>query len=125
MPQFADYSYVFIPPSKMPELLEIFNEDVDGRVLHHENVETPYTIGDDISVDAFHFDVVRRQLTRKVSLFTVPVYEELVLGFEDIWKADNNEWKAIKVFPTCMKIVARAANRVFTGDSLCRLLTST
>ena len=119
MPQFADDSYVILPTSTLRDLLDKTDAEVDGHIIHNEHVESSYTLGDDISTDAFQLDVVRRQLTRKLHLFVGTVYSELALGFEDVWKPNHDEWKAIKVFPTCMKIVARAANRVFTGDSLC------
>ncbi|EME83697.1 uncharacterized protein MYCFIDRAFT_137369, partial [Pseudocercospora fijiensis CIRAD86] len=39
---------------------------------------------------------------------------------EQNWPANKTEWTRVKTHPTCMKIVSRAANRVFAGKTLCR-----
>lgn len=119
MPQFGDHPVLILPPARMQELMQKSDAEVDSHVIHNEQVQATYTIGDDISIDISHFNVVRRQLTRKLPLLTGSVYGELALAFDDQWGA-TQEWTELKVYPTCMKIVARAANRVFAGVELCR-----
>lgn len=66
------------------------------------------------------FDVLRRQLTRKLPLLTGPVYDELDRGFKQYWGTDTESWVEVEAFPTCLKLVTRAANRVFCGAEICR-----
>jgi hypothetical protein len=71
-------------------------------------------------VNPIHLDIIRHQLTRKLRLFTSNIYSELVLGFENQLGAQKDEWTTVLAFESCMKMVSRAANRVFTGAELCR-----
>ncbi|KAL9078624.1 MAG: hypothetical protein Q9157_002463 [Trypethelium eluteriae] len=120
MPHFGDNLFVVLPPAKMHELFQKSDAEVDAHVLLNEQVQTTYTVGDDISIDNFHFDIVRRRLTRSLPLLTESIYEELALAIKDQWKVVQDEWTPIKVLPTCTKIVARTESRVFTGVELCR-----
>lgn len=111
-----------IPPSTINELMAKSDTEVDAEQIHEEQLQTKYTmdkIGQAIIEDPFQFDVVRRQLTRKLPQLTAPVHDELDLGFKQYWGTDTQNWNAVNVFPTALKIVTRAANRVFAGPELC------
>ncbi|KAL9087230.1 MAG: hypothetical protein Q9165_006724 [Trypethelium subeluteriae] len=120
MPHFGDDSYVVLPPTKMHELLQKSDAEVDAHIVLNERIQATYTVGDDISIDNFHFDIVRRHLTRSLPLLVEPIYEELALAFKDKWSVAQDGWTSIKVLSTCTKIVARVASRVFTGVELCK-----
>lgn len=70
-------------------------------------------------MDGPHIDVVRRQLTRRLPLLTADVHEELALAMEQNW-TPKEEWTTVAAYESVMKIVSRAANRVFCGTELCR-----
>lgn len=68
-----------------------------------------------------HFDIVKNQLTRKLPLFTEAVLEALIEGFKEEWGVDE-VWRRVKVWGSCMGVVSRGANRIFSGVELCELL---
>lgn len=119
IPQFASEPLVVLPAAQMAELLTFSDDDVDPFHPNQETIASKYTIGSDVGQGA-HIDVVRRQLTRRLPLLTPDVYEELSLSMIDHWKATSTGWTTVKAYPTIMKIVSRAANRVFAGAVLCR-----
>jgi len=119
LPQFSTEPLVVLPADKMTELINLSDDQVDPHIVNQESIATYYTTGTDVS-DGPHIDVVRRQLTRRLPLLTNDVYDELVLAMHDQWRVSEKEWSTVKPAPTCMKIVSRAANRVFSGKELCR-----
>lgn len=119
LPQFSAEPLVILPASKINELLSLPDDKVDAFNPNAETIATGYTTGYDISHGP-HIDVVRRQLTRRLPLLTTDVYEELCLAMRDQWNAKEHEWTSVKAYPSCMRIVSRAANRVFAGKELCR-----
>lgn len=67
-----------------------------------------------------HFGIVRRQLTRRLPSFTSDIYEELVEAMKEQLPA-TNAWSSVKVYPTMMKIISQAANRLFCGTEVCEI----
>jgi len=120
VPLFANEPFLILPPTKMKQISSLPHDKIDAEVMHAESLQTKYTVGEDISgYNAYHFDVVRRQLTRKLPLLTEDIAQELVLACQDQW-GSTTEWNSVRVYETCMRIVSRAANRVFGGKDLCR-----
>ncbi|KAF7191122.1 Cytochrome P450 monooxygenase [Pseudocercospora fuligena] len=119
LPQFSSDPVVILPPERLNELLNLPDNKVDPHLPNSESIATKYTVGEDVSFGP-HIDIVRRQLTRKLHTLTTDVYEELVFSTKQNWPANKTEWTKVKTHPTCMKIVSRAANRVFAGKTLCR-----
>lgn len=103
----------------MHEFLTRGDDRVDHRTVTSETIGAKWTLGK-LFPDEKHFDVVRRQLTRRLPLLTSDVYRELVIAMKEQWPAKAEQWTTVKTYPTCMKIVSRAANRVFSGKELCR-----
>lgn len=119
LPQFSASPLLMISAKHLNELLSISDDKVDAYTPNAETVAQKWTTGKDIQHGA-HIDVVRRQLTRRLPLLTTDVYEELRLAIKDVWNASEGEWTSVNAYPTCMRIVSRAANRVFAGKELCR-----
>lgn len=120
LPQFSRAPFVVLPASKVYEFLAIGDDRVDHLTIGREDVAHHYTMDLKKFPGSEHFDVVRRQLTRKLPLLTNDVYDELVLSMKQNWPVNNKEWATINIYPTVMKIVSQAANRVFSGKVLCR-----
>lgn len=119
LPQFSTDPVVILPPQRLNEFLNMPDNKVDPHLPNSESIATKYTVGEGMS-DGPHIDIVRRQLTRKLHTLTTDVYEELVISVQQNWNANKTTWTKVKAHPTCMKIVSRAANRVFAGKTLCR-----
>jgi len=120
LPQFSRDPFVVIPGDKVMEFLSIPDDRVDHETIGRESIAFDYIMDRKKFPDSSHFDVVRRQLTRKLPLLTNDVYHELVLSMKRNWPAKTEEWTTVNIYPTCMKIVSQAANRVFSGKVLCR-----
>jgi len=118
LPQFSRDPFVVLPADKVMEFLNKGDDRVDHNTIGRESIAHKWTIGKNFE-SAAHFDVVRRQLTRKLPQLTADVYAELVMAMEQQW-SPSTEWKTVNIYPTAMKIVSQAANRVFSGKVLCR-----
>lgn len=103
----------------MHELIDKPDDEIDEKQIHKEMVASRYTESAPLIRNNYQFDIVRRQLTRKLFLLVDDVYDELGLGFDQYWGTSTTDWTTVKIYPTCMKIVSRAANRVFGGSVLC------
>lgn len=120
LPQFNDTPLLLLPPNKIKDLIAKPDDEINLLMVLRETLATKYTGDNDLAEDPFHLDVVRHQLTRKLPLVTKAVHDELVLGFEDQWKLNGDAWTTVPAMKTCMNIISRAANRVFSGEQLCR-----
>ncbi|CAI6099037.1 unnamed protein product [Clonostachys chloroleuca] len=79
-----------------------------------------YTIQDyHILGRELHLDVLRNQITRNLGILTKGLAAELDRGLKTWWGTDS-QWKNIRAFDSCLKIVGAAANSVIFGPSLCR-----
>lgn len=110
---------LMLPSDKLHEVLALSDEQLDFQGPNLDATQPRYTTGTDV-IDGPHIDVVRRQLTRRLPLLTADVHEELALAMEQNWQPKADEWTTVKAYESCMKIVSRAANRVFCGTELCR-----
>nr|QIW91884.1 P450-1 [Phialomyces arenicola] len=123
LPTFGEAPWVVLPPSSIRELLSKSDMEVDMEVIHEEQLQIYYTQGP-LGFHAVNvpiqYNLVRRQLTRKLPLLIHAIYDELDRGFKQYWGTDANAWTDVKASETCTKIVTRAANRVFTGAEICQ-----
>ena len=111
---------LIIPPSRLSDILDRPEDEIALREPQHEFVQASYTIRDkDIYINDFHFNVVKKQLTRNLSLLTTDIEEELAIGFKHHWGA-STDWTTVRVWDSVLKIVAQAVNRVYIGVPLCR-----
>lgn len=114
---------VMLPPTKIHDHLIQPDSILDHKSPQNAFLHSKYTIADDrIMKKTVHFDIIRRQLTRRLPFVTKSLHEELSLAFDEIWGKDNNNWSEISAMRTCMKIVSRTSNRIFVGAPLCQLL---
>nr|POE56583.1 ent-kaurene oxidase [Quercus suber] len=123
--RFVGDPVVVLPADKVHDFLSQPDNILDAYTPNQAGIAQKYTIGMDLGATIHdsnggpHIDVVRRQLTRRLPQLTADVYEELVLAMQTEWPATADKWTTVKAYPTCMKIVSRAANRVFAGKELC------
>ena len=116
---------VIIPPLQLHTILNKPENEIEAMDSQNETLQASYTIQDkEIYVNSIHFNVVNKQLTRDIPSFIESIAEELALGFQRYW-GTSTEWKTVGAWDTCQKIVARTANRVFLGTTLCTLIPVT
>lgn len=120
---FGGKPWLVLPPGAAKEFISKSDADLDADLIHIEQLQVKYTLGHKgihIMKRPLQFDVLRRQVTRKLPQLTNSVYEELDLGFKQYWGANTKDWTEVEAFPTCLRLVTRAANRVFAGSEICR-----
>ena len=110
---------VIVPPLQIRHILSKPESEVDAYGPQNDSIQAPYMIKDkEIYIKNFHFDVLRKQLTKNLPLFTADMAEEIAFGFEQDW-GTSTEWVSVRAWDSVLKIVARAANRIFVGLPLC------
>lgn len=114
LPNFGGKTFIMMPQNRISELIDKQDSEVSSRTVFYDELAVEYQGDMDVDGNPLHFKIVRRQLTRKLPLFTEPIFAELKDGFETEWKNVNaKEWTDIPAFESCAKIVSRAANRIF------------
>ncbi|CAG8960194.1 hypothetical protein HYFRA_00010673 [Hymenoscyphus fraxineus] len=58
-------------------------------------------------------------MTRNLEHLTPIMATKLNLGFERWWDS-STDWKNVKAWDSCLKLIAGASNRAFCGSPLCR-----
>lgn len=94
------------------------DHEINDRLVHMDQLQSRYTLPPGILENDFHFELVRRQMTRKIPLVTAELADEIRASFEDYWP-QSTEWETVKIHELSTKIVARSANRIFVGLELC------
>lgn len=111
---------LLLPPSSIKPLMQKSDDEVDLQTVLVDVTAAQYTGDTDIILDnPLHLEVIKHQLTRKLPMFTEAVCDELIRGLKEEW-GEEGEWKNVKVWGSCMNVISRGANRVFSGEELCR-----
>ncbi|PCG95658.1 Cytochrome P450 [Penicillium occitanis (nom. inval.)] len=123
LPMFGGKPWLVLPQISAKDLISRSDSELSSDDIHIEQLQVNYTLGSKgvhLMRLPLQFDVLRRQLTRKLPLLTNAVYDELDRGFKQYWGTDTANWVEVEAFPTCLRLVTRAANRVFAGEEICR-----
>ncbi|KAI0902657.1 cytochrome P450 [Ustulina deusta] len=83
------------------------------------NIPTTF-LRPEIGLNPVHEPVVRRDLTAHLDQLEAAIWEEVGLALEMVWGNDSQSWREVNLDHTIRRVVARAANRVFVGNELCR-----
>ncbi|KAH8688015.1 cytochrome P450 [Tricladium varicosporioides] len=111
---------VMIPPKQLKKVYNLPESILDVYWTQNDTIQTRYTIGDqDIIKNGFQMSVIRNQITRNLAHLTPVIATELKEGFNRYW-GDTSEWKELRIWDSCLKLIAGAANGAFCGTPLCR-----
>lgn len=110
---------MILPGSQARELIRKPDNEVDLHVMHYEQLASLYTSRKEVYTRPLHLGVVRRQLTRKLPLLADDLYDEVKASFDSQWDVSKGNPCNVLVYRSCVKIVSRAANKIFTGIELC------
>jgi hypothetical protein len=92
------------------------------KIIHDEQLMHEYTTGSlgrhvvDVPIQ---YDILHRQVNRKLPLLINAFYEELDQSFSRYWGTDMS-YLEVNLSATCEKIVTQALNRIFAGKDICR-----
>lgn len=110
---------VILPPRQIQNIYG-FSEDVlDVHKTQKGTIQTKWTVWDqEVADNDLQINVVRHQLTRNLATLTPVIDREIEEGFKKWWGV-SNEWHEVSVWPSCLKLIAGAANGAFCGLPLC------
>ncbi|KAI1815749.1 cytochrome P450 [Poronia punctata] len=112
---------VVLPPSLLQWLISQPEAHLSAKWAQLDALNIPATfLRPEIGVDPVHEPLIRRNLTAHLDDIAGDVWEEVGLALELAWGNDTNSWRRVNLDHTVRRVVARAANRVFVGDDLCR-----
>lgn len=84
-------------------------------------LESDYTfLGSSVRHVKNHQDVVKGPLHRQLPSLIPAMWDEIGLAFDEILGTNAGDEKEMILFDVLCKVIARATNRVFVGESLCR-----
>ncbi|KAF4631714.1 hypothetical protein G7Y89_g6425 [Cudoniella acicularis] len=111
---------VMIPLKQLKKVYGLPTSVLDVYETQNSTIQTKFTVGDqDIIKNSFQLDVIRHQITRNLEHLTPLISTELEEGFKRYW-GDGTEWKELRIWDSCLKLIAGAANGAFCGAPLCR-----
>ncbi|KAH9929775.1 cytochrome P450 [Fomitopsis serialis] len=102
------------------ELCRFPDDQISFELAAEELVHTEWTIQPDIVQYPIHVTAIKQKLTRNLAVVAPAVVNEVQLALDELIPAIDNDWLPIAGFQTVQEIVARASNRVFVGEPLCR-----
>ncbi|EPE34336.1 Cytochrome P450 [Glarea lozoyensis ATCC 20868] len=122
LPVIAEKPWLVLPHSCIPELLAKSDSEIDMKIIHEEQLMHEYTTGSlgrhvvDVPIQ---YDILLRQVNRKLPLLISAFNEELDKSFCHYWGTDTS-YSEVNLSETCEKIVTQALNRIFAGKEICR-----
>lgn len=111
---------VMLPPTMLHKVLTRPDILSGGKITNIfgliRTIQLPYIIRDpDIYMNALHFDVVRRKMSKKdMHRFAPMTWEENDLAFKNIW-GTSTEWRTVNGWDVCGQVIARSAERMMVG----------
>ncbi|KAI0809679.1 ent-kaurene oxidase [Xylaria sp. FL0064] len=111
---------VIVPPRQIRKVYSLPEDILDVDETQDQTLQIKWTVWDDVvAKERLHVYVVRNQLNRNLKNITEAIADEINFGFSRMWGMDP-DWKDVKIWDTCLRIVAGAANGAFCGQPLCR-----
>ncbi|KAG9233638.1 putative Ent-kaurene oxidase [Amylocarpus encephaloides] len=121
LPNFLTGPEVIIPLSMMDWLLQQPDSVLNQGEINRDFLQADHTmLHQKVITDTVHADVIRKELTRNLGLFTGDVIEEVDFAFRKAWGVDEKDWKTVGAYDTMTEVIARISNRVLVGLPLCR-----
>lgn len=122
MPEPND-TQVILPNSLGQWLVDQPDSIMSAKMRQNEFLQTQYTFPiPKMAEHPYHLNVIKRDLTRKLSTLTGEIWEELEQSFDNYWGTDTEEWREINLMETMIRIVTRTSNRLFVGKEACELV---
>ncbi|KAK6212820.1 hypothetical protein LQW54_004909 [Pestalotiopsis sp. IQ-011] len=111
---------VIIPPRQIRKVYSLPEDVLDVDDTQDQTLQVPWTVWDRmVTKQRLHLNVVRHQLNRNLTQITEVIAAEIAFGFSRVW-GDSSDWVDVKIWDTCLRIIAGAANGAFCGQPLCR-----
>ncbi|KAI5995321.1 cytochrome P450 [Pisolithus orientalis] len=102
------------------DIIRASDKELSFHAAIDDYVRPVYTFGRQIIDDAYHYSIMKSQLTHDLSAVLPDVADEIAAALDETLDLTENEWKCVPVLKTVGKVACRAGNRAFVGYPLCR-----
>lgn len=102
------------------DIVSASDKELSFHAAIEDYVRPAYTFGPQITHDAYHYSIMKSQLTHNLSAILPDVADEIAAALDEIVDLTEKEWKCVPVLETVEKVACRASNRAFVGYPLCR-----
>lgn len=111
---------VILPMSQVKWLVEQPDGVLSQQEVNRQFLEADHTfLHPNLVREPVHPQVIRRELTHRLSSFADDIVDELAACLAENWGVDEENWREVSVYDTMLDVVARLSNRVFVGKALC------
>jgi hypothetical protein len=111
---------VILPSSLSQWLCDQPDRIISAKMRQNDFLQTEYTFPiPKMAEHPYHMNVIKRDLTRKLSALSEEIWDELDESFNVYWGKDTHEWKEVNLMETMIRIVTRTSNRLFVGKEIC------
>lgn len=123
LPSIDRGAMIILPPRLIKAVYSLPESVLDIHATQSETIQTKWTVWDkEVADNDFQINVVRHQITRNLETLTPLMADELERGFDRWWGSEvDGEWKEVKVWDACLKLIAGASNGAFCGAPLCKI----
>lgn len=102
------------------DIIRASDKELSFHAAIEDYVRPVYTFGPQIIHDAYHYSIMKSQLTHNLSAILPDVADEIAVAIDETLDLTDNEWKCVLVLEIVEKVACRAGNRAFIGYPLCR-----
>ncbi|KAL0949751.1 hypothetical protein HGRIS_009789 [Hohenbuehelia grisea] len=122
VPLISRWVVVVSDPKMIDDIRNARPRDVSFSDAINEVIQTKYTLGPEMAVEAntYHIRVIRGPLTRSLGARFGDIYDEIATAFSDYVPLKHDEWVAVPTLDAVMKVVCRTTNRLFVDVPVCR-----
>ncbi|KAH8886988.1 cytochrome P450 [Thozetella sp. PMI_491] len=121
LPHFLTGPEVVLPLCQTRWLIEQPDTVLSQTEVNRQFLEADHTfLHPNIVREPVHPEVIKRELTHKLSSFADDIVDELELCLTENWGADTENWREVKVYDTLLDVISRLSTRVLVGTPLCR-----
>ncbi|CCM07093.1 uncharacterized protein FIBRA_09420 [Fibroporia radiculosa] len=121
LPLWTNWNYIVTKEQCIDEMYHLPDDVLSLRYAAHDELQVPYTMGQQIHDNPYHLPIMRSKLTRHIDVLVAECLDELIRAMDDTFaKKCGDSWKELNSFDAFVGVVARTFNRILVGAPTCR-----
>ncbi|PCH34739.1 cytochrome P450 [Wolfiporia cocos MD-104 SS10] len=114
IPLVTNWTYIIANPKCIDEMYHLPEEVLSLRFAAADELQLPYTMGQQLHDNPYHLPILRSKLTRHIDFLVGECLDEMTKAM------DETLGKELNSFDTFTTIIARTFNRILVGAPTCR-----
>ncbi|KAG0136226.1 cytochrome P450 [Tuber indicum] len=106
-------------PEVIEELRDLPQSILSFRPAGDEILQSTYILHEGIIQDAYHVDLIRKNMTERLSKILPEIAKNVEEVFEDITDI-KDEWKNVNILNMSVGLISRVTSRIFVGLPICQ-----